>query len=315
MLRYLRNCTVHADFQLLAFFGFTNIQYLLFSGILVMFIFAVLGNTLITTIVCLVSQLHTPMYFLLCNLSVQDIVYVCAILPKVLAITLTGDNRISYPDCITQMFFFTFCVGTEFFLLTTMAYDRYVAICVPLRYSLIMNRVVCVLLVTICWFVGILNSLTHALLISKLSFCFSQELDHFYCDLKTLIKLSSSDTTHIQILLSVECVFLGFLPFMLILASYACIISAILKIRTSTGRIRVFSSCSSHLTVVFLFYVTSLSFYVKPETGKSQEDKLVSLLYTAVVPMLNPLVYSLRNHDVLRAIKNFVGRDDLMSIS
>ncbi|XP_053325642.1 olfactory receptor 1G1-like [Spea bombifrons] len=304
----LKNCTTHS-FHLMAFSQYVKLKMVFFLGILLLYLLAVLGNVIIALLICLVPQLHTPMYAFLCNLSVQDTIYVSATLPKFLSIAITGDNSISFQGCITQMFLFTFCVGTDFFLLTSMAYDRYVAICSPLHYSLIINKSVCVTMIAASWIIGILNSLTHSLLISNLSFCVSQDMDHFYCDLKMMIKLSSSNTTKIKMLLSVECIFLGFLPFMLTLTSYVYIISTILKIRTSKGRMKAFSSCSSHLTVVFLFYGTSLSFYVKPESEDSQEeDTLLSLLYTAVVPMLNPLVYSLRNQDVWKAIKNTAGK-------
>ncbi|KAM8930736.1 olfactory receptor 5V1-like [Pelodytes ibericus] len=308
MLEYLENCTGQGEFHLLAFSGTAIIQLVLFTGILLMFVMAVLGNLVIAILVCLVVQLQTPMYFFLCNLSFQDILYVSAILPNFLAITITGDNSISFPSCVAQMFFFTFCVGTEFFLLTSMAYDRYVAICLPLNYILIINKKVCIALLGVSWLLGISNSLTHALLISNLSFCFIRDIDHFYCDLKAMLNLSSSDTANIKTLIYVECVFLGFVPFILILTSYVCIISTILKIRTSKGRVKVFSSCSSHLTIVFLFYGTTISFYIKPESKGSKElDKLLSLLYTALVPMLNPLVYCLRNQEVLRGIKQIFG--------
>ncbi|KAM4722816.1 olfactory receptor 5AR1-like [Rhinophrynus dorsalis] len=304
MKGYLKNSSLQREFHLVAFSSYSEWQYVLFAGVLLMYLLALLGNLTITTLFCLVPQLHTPMYFFLCNLSVQDIVYVSTTLPKLLAITGTGDTRIPFSDCITQMFLFTFCVGTEFFLLTSMAYDRYVAICVPLNYVLIMNKRICALLAMAAWIIGILNSLTHSLLISNLSYSNSKEINHFYCDLKTMIKVSSSDTTDIETVVSVECIFLGFFPFILILTSYICIVSSILKIKSSAGRVRVFSSCSSHLTIVILFYGTSLTFYMKPESEHSQEqDKWLSLLYTAVVPMLNPLVYSLRNKDVLRAMK------------
>ncbi|KAM8930738.1 olfactory receptor 1J2-like [Pelodytes ibericus] len=305
MFECLKNCTPHGKFHLLAFSGSGEMQIVFFTVILLMFVMAVLGNLVITILVCLVVQLQTPMYFFLCNLSVQDIIYVSAILPNVLAITITGDNSISFPSCVAQMFFFIFCAGTEFFLLTSMAYDRYVAICLPLNYILIMNKKLCILLVTVCWLLGISNSLTHALLISNLSFCSIRNVDHIYCDLKKILKLSSSDISIIETVLSVEWVFLGLLPFMLIMTSYVRIISTILKIRTSKGRSKAFSSCSSHLTIVFLSYGTCLSFYAKPASKDSTElDKLLSLLYIAVVPMLNPFVYSLRNQDVLRTIRH-----------
>ncbi|XP_053325645.1 olfactory receptor 5V1-like [Spea bombifrons] len=303
-----KNCTEHPEFHLVAFSRSVKLQFTLFSGTLLVYMLAIVGNIVITILVCLVPQLHTPMYAFLCNLSVQDIIYVSAILPKFLVITITGDTRISFLGCITQMFLFVFCVGTEFLLLTSMAYDRYVAICIPLHYALIMSRRTCIILAAVSWLIGFLDSLAQSWMVVDLA-CYSiQDINHFYCDLKAMIKLSSSDTKVIRTFLSVVCVVLGFLPFMLILTSYAFIISTIVKIRTTTGRVKAFSSCSSHLIVVILFYGTSLVSYMKPESEASQEeDKLLSLIYTAVVPMLNPIVYSLRNQEVLRSIKN-IGR-------
>ncbi|XP_077323637.1 olfactory receptor 2M5-like [Lithobates pipiens] len=225
-----------------------------------------------------------------------------ATLPTFLSITISGDTRIPFPECITQIFFYTFCVGTEFFLLKFMAYDRYVAICVPLRYTTIMKPNLCFMLCSIAWFVGFCNSFTHAILVSNLFFCHFQEISHFYCDLKTMIELSSSDVTNIETMVSVECLFLGVIPFLLTLASDICIIVTILNIQISAGRLRAFSSCSSHLTILILFYGPSLSSYLIPLSKQSEEqNNALSLLYTALVPTLNPLVYSLRNKQVWKA--------------
>ncbi|XP_053545670.1 olfactory receptor 1E5-like [Bombina bombina] len=277
---------------------------MIFIGVLLLYLLAVLGNMIITILACTVSQLHTPMYFFLCNLSVQDIIYVSTILPKLLAITITRDRSIFFSSCITQLFLFALCLVTEFFLLTSMAYDRYVAICNALRYSLIMNRMVCILLATICWIVGTFNSLLFTLMMSKLSFSKEQEVSHFFCDPQTVLKNSCSDTTIIKTLVTMQGLFLGCCPFILILSSYMFIIFTILKIQTSAGRLKAFSSCSSHLMVVFLFYGASLGLNMKPKSEDQQEiEKVLSMLYIAVVPVLNPLVYSLRNRDVFRAMK------------
>ncbi|OCT86469.1 hypothetical protein XELAEV_18020153mg [Xenopus laevis] len=265
---------------------------------------AILGNIIIIVLICLVPQLHTPMYFYLGNLSVQDILYISSILPKLMSITITGDTSISHPECIAQVFVFVFCVCTEFMILTSMAYDRYVAICVPLHYSQIMNKKLCIIFATVSWFIGVLKSSLYSFLMSQLSFCHSKEINHFFCDVKTLLKLSCNDPTNIETIISVDGVFLGFLPFLLITTSYALIISTVLKIQTSSGRFKAFSSCFSHLIVVILFFGTAISLYLKPESKYSQEkDKLLSLLYVALVPMLNPLVYSLRNKQVFLAFK------------
>ncbi|XP_018419882.1 PREDICTED: olfactory receptor 5V1-like [Nanorana parkeri] len=278
-------------------------QLVIFTVIFLMYSLTVLGNVIIISLICLISHLHTPMYFFLCNLSVQDIIYVSDTLPKFLAITQSGDDTITFPACFTQLFIFVFCIGTEFFLLTSMAYDRYIAICVPLHYAVVMKKIVCILLAAASWFVGFLNALTQSLILSRAEFCHSHNINHFYCDLKIMIKLASSDTSIIQKYLLAIIVVLGFLPFVLILTSYICIISTIAKIRSSEGRVKAFSCCSSHVTTVILFYGGVLGTYTVLESEHSQEqEKLLALLYTALVPFLNPLVYTLRNKEVLRAM-------------
>ncbi|KAE8619132.1 hypothetical protein XENTR_v10009619 [Xenopus tropicalis] len=297
------------EFHLLAFLIHENLQLLIFIWLLLMYILAVCANLIITALVCLVPRLHTPMYFFLCNLSVQDIVYVTAILPKLLAITITGDNSISFLGCMTQMFLYGSCLTVEFLLLTSMAYDRYVAICIPMRYSLIMKKSVCVVLASVSWFFGATNSFPYCWLVSNLIFCNYKEINHFFCEHKAILGHSCSDTENIKILINVTCVIVGFLPFGLILISYGNIISSALKIRTSAGKLKTFSSCCSHLTVVLLFCGTCMSLYMRPDSGNSQEmDKLLSLLCVALTPLLNPLVYSLRNKDIIHVIKNIINR-------
>ncbi|KAM4642055.1 olfactory receptor 13F1-like [Discoglossus pictus] len=297
------NSTSPKEFHLMVFFSSGEPRLLLFIGVLFMYLLAMLGNLLIISLVCLVSQLHTPMYFFLCNVSVQDIMYVSSVLPELLTIIIKADNRISFSGCMAQIFLFAVCLVTEFFLLTSMAYDRYVAICIPLRYSVIMNKRVCSILAAAPWLFGFLNSLMFTLLMSNLSFCNLSDINHFFCDAQTIVKLACGDTTCLRIFIPVECVLLGWIPFMLIMISYLHIISTILTIKTSAGRLKAFSTCSSHLVVVILFYGTSLSLNMKSRSDHSQEtDKLLSVLYIAVVPILNPLVYSLRNKDVLKAL-------------
>ncbi|XP_075061999.1 olfactory receptor 1F1-like [Mixophyes fleayi] len=297
------NSTV-TEFHITAFSTSTTGQFVLFTGVLVMFLLAVSGNLIIMSLVCLVPQLHTPMYFFLCNLSTVDIIYVCTTLPKLMSITLTQIHSVLFNNCITQLYFFTLCADAEIFILTCMAYDRYVAICVPLRYSVIMSRRLCRLMVICLWVISAVNSSVHTLLTYVLSFCHSHEFDHFLCDLKTLITLSSSDTTSREIFMLFEDITIAFLPFAYTITSYVYIISAILKIPSLKGRRKIFSSCTSHLITVILFYGPIIFLYMKPESKDSkQQDKLLSMLYVAAVPMLNPLVYSLRNKQVLGALK------------
>ncbi|OCT90211.1 olfactory receptor 1 [Xenopus laevis] len=301
-MEHEHNETLQEGFYLLALSSDGKDSWLIFMGLLLMYLLTVLGNMLIVILVSLVSQLHTPMYFFLCNLAAQDIIFVSAILPKLLAITVTGDTNISFHGCITQIFILAFCV--DFFLLATMAYDRYVAICIPLRYYVIMNLRICVLLVTSSWIVYVSNGICFSLLLSNLTFCKSHDLQYLFCDIKKILELSCGNITHIEKVITVQVVLMGILPLVLILTSYICIIYAILKIRSSDARLKTFSSCSSHLTVVLLFSGTVISLYMNQESDDNHEqNNLLPLLYVGLVPMLNPLVYSLRNKQVWWASK------------
>ncbi|XP_075129316.1 olfactory receptor 1E16-like [Leptodactylus fuscus] len=303
MYRDIFNETVQEDFTLKIFSGLHG-TVVLILGIFLMYLLSALGNLIIIVVVCSAPRLHTPMYFFLCNLSIQDLLYVSNILPKLLVIQVTGKTQISFLECFTQMFVFAVCVDTEYYLLTCMAFDRYVAICIPLRYSIIMNKRVYITLALISWMASFLNALLYVFLISHFSFCDPKSISNFFCDIKALIKLSCSDVTLMNNVLWIEEYVIGLLPFAMILTSYVFIISTILKIKTSATRLKVFSSCSSHLTVVFLFCGTSLSLYMKPDSKDSSEIEMsLSLLYVGVVPALNPLVYSLRNREVLMILR------------
>ncbi|KAM8972417.1 olfactory receptor 5V1-like [Pelodytes ibericus] len=310
MLNEIENITLTTEFQILAFNDFPEIKIFIFILVLLTCLISLLGNMTIIVIVCMVPRLHTPMYFFLCNLSVQDTVYVSTVQPKLLDISLRGNTGMLHEHCIIQIFFFILCIDTNIFLLTSMAYDRYVAICRPLRYSVIMNKTMCLLLASSCWTAGALNSLMYSLIMSKVPFCKSRKINHYFCEVETMLQLSCKNTKNIQTLIFIEGLLIGFLPFVLILTSYVYIIFNILKIRSTVGRVKTFSSCSSHLIVVILFYGTCLCSYVKTESeSSSEQDKLVSMLYIILVPILNPLVYSLRNKEVLKAIRNIVGEE------
>ncbi|KAE8619442.1 hypothetical protein XENTR_v10009775 [Xenopus tropicalis] len=297
------------EFHLLAFSSYGIDTHVIFMVLLLIYLPTVLGNLLIILLVCLDYRLHTPMYFFLCNLAAQDIMLVSAILPKLMAATITGDTSISFNACLAQIFMFALCVDTDFFLLAVMAFDRYVAICIPLRYCLIMNPKLCIPLVITPWILYVCNGIYYCLLLSALSYCQSHDLNYIFCDIKTIMGLSCSDTTYIQTLISVEAVSFGFLPLVLTLTSYVCIIATILRIKSSAVRLKTFSSCSSHLTVVLLFCGTSLSLYVKPNSEDAPKlDRLLPLLYVGLVPMLNPIVYSLRNRQVWSATKAVYGK-------
>ncbi|XP_044132897.1 olfactory receptor 1019-like [Bufo gargarizans] len=278
-------------------------EILIFTGFLFMYLLAVVGNLLIIALVCGVPQLHSPMYFFLCNLSSVDVIYVSAIIPKMLFIMLTEDKTISFHGCLTQLSFFMFCGIAEIYILTSMAYDRYVAVCSPLHYSLVMTRKVCIIIAIPNMILSTVNSLMLTFMIFNLSFCYSHRINHFFCEILQLMALASSDTKRVKIILSVED-FCGSLSLIFILTTYIRIISTVLKIRSSEGRLKAFSSCSSHIITVLLYYGPSSFMYMKPESEHSKEqDKILSMFFVVVVPMLNPFVYSLRNKEVLGAAR------------
>ncbi|XP_075131877.1 olfactory receptor 1G1-like [Leptodactylus fuscus] len=301
-MNHCTNANSEHEFYIVAFSMFSVGKLKLFSGILIVYLLAVFGNLTIILLVCLVPKLHTPMYFFLCNLAIVDITSTSTCIPKLLAITMTQDHRISFPGCMIQMFFFMLCAAGEAFTLTSMAYDRYVAVCKPLQYYTIMRKNVYVAMAAAGWIVGAVNSLSQTILSSILQFCNSHDIHHFFCDLSSVISLSTSDITSRKIFIFFETAVISILQFLLTIISYIYIFSAISKIRSSAGRMKAFSSCTSHLITVILFYGPLTFLYMKPQSEDTKDqDMLLSMLYLAVVPMLNPLVYSLRNKEVLGA--------------
>ncbi|KAG8598233.1 hypothetical protein GDO81_002537 [Engystomops pustulosus] len=291
------------EFYIVAFSMSSVKQLGLFLVLLIIYFLVVLGNLTIIILVCLVSKLHTPMYFFLCNLAIVDITSTSTCVPKLLMILLTQDHRISFPCCFTQMFFFISCADCEIFMLTAMAYDRYVAVCKPLQYHTLVIKNVYVVMAASAWIHGTLNSLVHTILTSMLQFCNSHDINNFFCDLNSVVALSSTDATSQNVFMVSEIFIITLVQFLLTIISYIFIISAILKIRSSAGRIKAFSSCTSHLITVILFYGPIIFLYLKPESEDSKDlDMLLSMLYLLVVPMLNPLVYSLRNKEVWEGV-------------
>ncbi|XP_075462930.1 olfactory receptor 5B21-like [Ascaphus truei] len=303
------NATGPTTFILLGFYEWPDLQLTLFIIFLLVYLVALTGNLMIITVIYSDPHLHTPMYFFLCNLSLLDITFTTAILPKFLDICLTGNQSITYMGCITQMFFFVICVVAEYFLLAVMAYDRCVAICHPLRYPNLMNVRFCAKLAVASWFLGLLESLIFFGLISHFSFCRSNVINHLFCDLKPLLKLSCSGTQRVELVIQVSGVLFGFVPLVFILITYVFIISTILKIRSNKGKSKAFSTCSSHLTVVILFFGIILSMYMRPKSAYSiEQDKVFAVLYASLIPMLNPVIYSLRNKEVKQAIWKLRGK-------
>ncbi|XP_068129334.1 olfactory receptor 5V1-like [Hyperolius riggenbachi] len=293
------NQSAEFEFYMIAFSASLTGQLSIFLGVLLMYLMTIIGNIMIILLVCAVPKLHTPMYFFLCNLAIIDVISTSSTIPKLLMITLIQDHRISFQSCMIQLFFFIFCTFVDILVLTSMAYDRYLAICKPMQYCLIMSKKLCLFMAVSCWLAGALNSLMHALLTSMLSFCSVREINNFFCDLKTLIAMATSDTKGRNLLMASEDILMGMTPFLLILISYVFIINNILKIRSNDGRLKSFSCCTSHLVTVILFYGPITILYMKEESeNTAEENKLLSMLYLIIVPMLNPFVYSLRNREI-----------------
>ncbi|XP_030066649.1 olfactory receptor 5V1-like [Microcaecilia unicolor] len=291
------------EFIILGFFELPEMQLLLFLVFLIIYLMSLTGNLLIILTVCSDSHLHSPMFFFLINLSFLEICYVTVTVPKLLAVLIAQNKTISFLHCMIQMYVFLACIDVEFYLLTAMAYDRYVAICNPLRYTTIMNRKVCIILAIVSWTIAFLNPVPHVTLISQSSFCSSVEINHFFCDMTALISLSCSEIYVIETINYIEGPLVGFTPFILTILSYVYIISAILKIHSAKGRQKTFSTCSSHLTVVLLFYGTSFGVYFRPKPVYSRDlNKVFTVVYITAIPVLNPLIYSLRNKELKESL-------------
>ncbi|KAE8589946.1 hypothetical protein XENTR_v10017869, partial [Xenopus tropicalis] len=283
--------------------GFSEIpelQISLFVLFLGIYLIILLGNLIIFLVISCNPHLHTPMYIFLQNLSLIDISSTSNILPNLLHILLTQQNNISFLGCMTQVFVFVFLAASEFFLLTAMAYDRYVAICDPLHYIARMSRKHCAGLITAAFTGGFGGTVGFIVYIPKLSYCASHLINHFYCDIAALLQLSCSSTFSVELSIYIEGTLLNFSSFLLTLISYIFIISAILKIQSSEGRQKAFSTCASHLTCVITLYGTLLCLYMRPKTSYSvKRDKYFSLLYIVLCPVLNPFIYTLKNREFL----------------
>ncbi|XP_036603614.1 olfactory receptor 8D4-like [Trichosurus vulpecula] len=286
-----------------------ELQMPLFFMFLGIYSVTVMGNLGMIILIRFSSQLHTPMYYLLSSLSVLDLCYSSVITPQMLMGFLFKDKTISYPRCMTQFFFFCIFVISECYMLAAMAYDRYVAICKPLLYHILMSPRVCSLLVMSVFSVGFTDAMIHTGCILRLSFCGPNVISHYFCDIVALIKLSCSSTYLDELLLSVISGFNTVVTSLTIIISYAFILSSILRINSKEGRSKAFSTCSSHLMAVTVFYGSVMSMYLKPSSSKNlAQGKVSSVFYTTVIPMLNPLIYSLRNKDVKTALKKLTER-------
>ncbi|XP_029442982.1 olfactory receptor 1052-like [Rhinatrema bivittatum] len=297
------------EFFLLGISDIHELQIPLYLIFLLFYLTTVVGNAAIILIIRLEPRLQTPMYFFLSNLSFLDICYSSVTVPKMLANLLAEQKLISFSGCIAQMYFFHVVGSSEMFLLTVLAYDRYVAICNPLRYPVIMNKMISIQLAATSWVGGFIHSTVHTILKLRLSFCGPNEIDHFFCDATPLLKLSCSDTSLDEILLLITPGVLGPSCFLLILVSYSYIISSILKINSAEGRQKTFSTCASHVIVVSIFYGTGVFVYIQPmSTYASFNNRFITVFYAVITPMLNPIIYTLRNKDVKGALRKMLCR-------
>ncbi|KAM5232314.1 olfactory receptor 7A17-like [Hipposideros larvatus] len=302
------NGTRISEFLLLGLSEEPELQPLIFGLFLSMYLITVLGNLLIILAVSSDPHLHTPMYFFLSNLSFVDICFTSTTIPKMLVNIQTQSKGITYEGCITQMYFFTLFAGLDVYLLTVMAYDRFVAICHPLHYTVIMHPRLCGLLVLVSWIMCVLISLLYSLMMLRLSFCTDLEIPHFFCELNQMIKLACSDTFLNNLVIYFVTVLMGGGSLAGISYSYSKIVSSIRAMSSSQGKYKTFSTCASHLSVVSLFYCTILGVYLSSVvTHSSQSSAVASVMYTVVTPMLNPFIYSLRNKDIKRALIRIFG--------
>ncbi|XP_077312279.1 olfactory receptor 5V1-like [Lithobates pipiens] len=299
--------TLMEEFILVGFSEAPTLQHFLFSVFLFIYIITVIGNLSIILAYRFSSGLHTPMYFFLANFSFLEICYISTTVPKLLSSLLLGNKSISFLGCVAQMFCFLLLGGTECYMLAAMAYDRYNAICHPLLYGVVMNKRTCLGLIAVSWISGAINSLTHVVLTFTLSFCGAKTINHFFCDIPPLLDMACSATEINEIVLLVACGCVIVSAFLLTITSYVHIISAVLNIKSTSGRKKAFSTCASHLIVVTMFYGSAIFMYFRPKSSYSMnKDRLIAALYAFIAPLLNPFIYSLRNNDVKVAVKKIL---------
>ncbi|XP_074838189.1 olfactory receptor 10A4-like [Carettochelys insculpta] len=271
------------------------------------------GNSLILLLTALDAALHTPMYFFLCNLSVLEICYTSVTLPKMAANFLSEERAISFTGCALQMYFLIFLGTAECYLLAAMAYDRYRAICSPLHYPVAMNPTACARMAAACWLCGSLMPMGNVIWIFSLPYCGPSEINHFFCDIHPVLRLACGDTSRVEVSILFISMSIIIFPFLMVLVSYACILATVLMATTPQGRHKAFSTCSSHLTVVVLFYGSTCAMYLRPKSSHVGDvDRVMALVYTVLTPVLNPIIYSLRNQDVKEALRRLKRRKTLL---
>ncbi|XP_077344351.1 olfactory receptor 8G17-like [Lithobates pipiens] len=290
--------------------GITDLPQLqapIFFLVLFIYVIVLSANSTILLLICRDQQLHTPMYYFLSHLSIIDMCYSTVTMHKTLDVYVSKNKQISFSACLTQMYFYVTFLCCEFLILTAMSYDRYVAICFPLRYVMIMNKKLCALMTILSWIVAFLEVLPSVFIIYHI-YCFkSNYINLFFCDLMSIMKLFCHGVSLMEHLIYAESAFVGFLPFSFIITSYSYIIQAIFKISSSRGRWKAFYTCSSHITVVALLIVPTLCLYVRPTSAFALDsDKIFLLFYTSLTPLVNPLIYSLKNKEVKMAFWRLV---------
>ncbi|XP_006894053.1 PREDICTED: olfactory receptor 56-like [Elephantulus edwardii] len=301
------NQTTVTDLILLGLFHHIKAPKMLFTFIFLVFLIALVGNAMMMILIWLDARLHTPMYFLLSQLSFMDLLYSTTFVPKIAIDFLSGRNTITFIACGIQMFLFTALVGAECLLLAVMAYDRYVAICHPLHYSILMRPTVYGFLLIGSWLGALTNALIHVIYTLNLPYCTCREIDHFFCEIPALLKLVCADTSLYENTLFVSCAVFLVIPISAILVSYGKILSTVLGLGSNSGMKKALATCSSHMIVVSLFYGTAIMKYFLPKSYHTAEkDEVLSIFYTILTPMLNPLIYSLRNKEVASALRKIL---------
>ncbi|CAI9618705.1 unnamed protein product [Staurois parvus] len=296
------NGTFHNDFQIVPFFYKTGNRSLALSIFFIIYLIGLLMNFLLLTVIYINDHLHTPLYIFLCNLSFVDICSTTATVPKLLVMLLSGNNTISFMQCFSQTYFFLLAASAEDILLFVMAYDRYVAICNPLHYHHLLRKKICIFFIFAIWLSASFNSLVMTVPVSMMSFCQSNVIKHFFCEAKSLTNLSCAGREVFYYIVYIIALF-GILPFMCILTSYTKILKVILSVKSLDGRRKAFSTCSSHLTAIVIFYCTGTTVYMIPASEKYNVlEQIFTVLYTTIIPLLNPLIYSLKNQDVKGAM-------------
>ncbi|XP_006070057.1 olfactory receptor 2L8 [Bubalus bubalis] len=297
------------DFILIGLFSPSRIGLFLFIFIVLIFLMALFGNLSMILLIFLDTHLHTPMYFLLSQLSFIDLNYISTIVPKMASNFLFGNKSISFIGCGIQSFFFLTLAVAEALLLTSMAYDRYVAICFPLHYPIRISKRVCVLMITGSWIMGAINSCAHTTYALHIPYCRSRAINHFFCDVPAMLTLACIDTWVYEYTVFVSTTLFLVLPFIVIACSYGRVLFAVYRMNSAEGKKKAYSTCITHLTVVTFYYAPFVYTYLRPRSLRSPtEDKALAVFYTILTPMLNPLIYSLRNKEVMEALRRVTQR-------